>query len=329
MASLQPHQGYDNLSIIHPLRTEKSLVVFIMCPDCEFRSSFSWFSRRGCRWQGCAPGCKTTVWPLLVPLTGRGTFQKFFDQAELKSYLETVLETDAIPGGIGIFYLFKDETRRQQFLANCFRRREIAPRRRVSELRFEENRELLDAFMAAVSSLGRLPDIEEWPQAQAVVERFGSLKRTFAFVQRFTASEQWESIAGRRTEDILGFPRFANDGLQAETQGLANPITIDDLKLCELVGMPTEIKKSLLAIFLFIARKFSGGFSGPQRSSSSSSPWNRDAAGRLGRKPVPGIGGIPLAGQDRNNRQLTTSLASCLGPLRSRGPRRTRRRERG
>jgi DNA phosphorothioation-associated putative methyltransferase len=142
-------------------------------------------------------------------LTGRGTFQKFFEQAELKSYVETVLETDAIPTEIGIFYLFKDETRREQFLANCFRRREIAPRRRMSELRFEENRELLDPFMAVVTSLGRLPDVEEWPQAQVVAERFGSLKRAFAFVQRITGTEEWELIARRRTEDILVYLALA------------------------------------------------------------------------------------------------------------------------
>ena len=99
-------------------------------------------------------------------LTTRGTFQKFFEQPELKSYIETVLGTEAIPAEIGIFYVFKDEARRQQFLSNCFRRSEIAPRRRISELRFEENRELLDPFMAAVATLGRVPDADEWPQAQ-------------------------------------------------------------------------------------------------------------------------------------------------------------------
>jgi DNA phosphorothioation-associated putative methyltransferase len=50
-------------------------------------------------------------------LTGRGTFQKFYDQNELKTYLETQLQTEAIPAGIGTFYLFKDESTRQQFLA--------------------------------------------------------------------------------------------------------------------------------------------------------------------------------------------------------------------
>ncbi len=43
-------------------------------------------------------------------LTGRGTFQKFFGQAELKAYLEAELQAEAIPASLGIFYVFKDET---------------------------------------------------------------------------------------------------------------------------------------------------------------------------------------------------------------------------
>jgi DNA phosphorothioation-associated putative methyltransferase len=39
-------------------------------------------------------------------LTGRGAFQKLYDQTELKSYLEAKLQVEAIPAGIGTFYLF-------------------------------------------------------------------------------------------------------------------------------------------------------------------------------------------------------------------------------
>jgi DNA phosphorothioation-associated putative methyltransferase len=85
-------------------------------------------------------------------LTGRGTFQKFHEQSELKTYLESQLEAEAIPAGIGIFYLFKDEGRRQQFLANRFRRREILPRRRIADLRLEETRQALEPLMEVVVS---------------------------------------------------------------------------------------------------------------------------------------------------------------------------------
>jgi DNA phosphorothioation-associated putative methyltransferase len=142
-------------------------------------------------------------------LTGRGTFQKFYDQAELKSYLEGQLEVEPIPAGIGTFYLFKDEVRQQQFLANRFRRREILPRRRIVELRLEEARQTLEPLMEIIAGLGRLPDPTEFAGTQAMIERFGSLKRAFAVIRRITGEETWEAIAQRRREDVLVYLALA------------------------------------------------------------------------------------------------------------------------
>src|SRR5437870_1011701 len=115
-------------------------------------------------------------------LTGRGTFQKFYEQSELRAYLETQLQTEALPAGIGTFYLFKDESRRQQFLANRYRRLEILPRRRIAELRLEETRQALEPLMGIIAELGRVPDPTEFDGAQAVIERSGSLKRALAAI---------------------------------------------------------------------------------------------------------------------------------------------------
>jgi DNA phosphorothioation-associated putative methyltransferase len=145
-------------------------------------------------------------------LTGRGTFQKFFEQSELKAYLEAHLQTEPIPAGIGTFYLFKDEGRRQQFLASRFRRREILPRRRVAELRLEETRQALEPMMEVIATLGRVPDPIEFPDAPAIIERFGSLKRAFAAIQRITDVESWDAIARRRREDILVYLALARFG---------------------------------------------------------------------------------------------------------------------
>jgi DNA phosphorothioation-associated putative methyltransferase len=142
-------------------------------------------------------------------LTGRGTFQKFYEQGELKSYLETQLETEAIPAALGIFYVFKDEALREQFLANRYRRRAAVPRKRLSELRFEQHRELLEPFMAAISDLGRLPLVEEFPQAGEVVAALGSLKRAFAMVRRVTGDAEWQALRQRRSEDLLVYLALA------------------------------------------------------------------------------------------------------------------------
>jgi DNA phosphorothioation-associated putative methyltransferase len=142
-------------------------------------------------------------------LTERGTFQKFFGQGELKGFLEAALHVEAIPASLGVFYIFRDETLQQQFLANRYRRQATAPRKRISELRFEEHRELLEPFMAAIADLGRLPEEDEFPQATEVVAEFGSLKRAFALVRRVTGEAEWEAIRDRRSEDLLVYLALA------------------------------------------------------------------------------------------------------------------------
>jgi DNA phosphorothioation-associated putative methyltransferase len=107
---------------------------------------------------------------------------------------------------------FKDDTWQQQFLANRFRRREILPRRRIAELRLEETRQALEPLMEVVAALGRLPDPLEFPGAPIIVERFGSLKRAFAAVQRLTGAETWDAIARRRREDLLVYLALARFG---------------------------------------------------------------------------------------------------------------------
>src|SRR5262249_62303434 len=58
-------------------------------------------------------------------------------------------------------------------------------------------------------SLGRLPDPIEFSDAQPIIERFGSLKRAFAAIQRITDAESWEAIARRRHEDLLVYLALA------------------------------------------------------------------------------------------------------------------------
>ncbi len=41
-------------------------------------------------------------------LTQWNTFQKFYDQQELRQFIEDALETTAIPVGLGVFYVFRD-----------------------------------------------------------------------------------------------------------------------------------------------------------------------------------------------------------------------------
>lgn len=141
-----------------------------------------------------------------------GTFQKYSTQAELREYIETELGIEALPAAPGVFYIFRDEELRQRFIASRYRRRQSAPRKRISEIRFEENKDVLEPLIAAMTELGRLPHADEFELAHEVIVRFGSLKRAFALIRRVTRIEEWDKIRLCRTEDLtvyLALGRFA------------------------------------------------------------------------------------------------------------------------
>ena len=142
-------------------------------------------------------------------LTTRGTFQKYYNQHELREYLQDVVGTDAISAAPGIFYLFKCEETKQQFFATRFKRRYTVPRRRISEVLFDQNRELLDPFMERLTELGRVPTADEYAASNAIIEKFGSLKRAFKLIQKVTDESPWEEIAQKRCEDLLVYLALA------------------------------------------------------------------------------------------------------------------------
>ena len=136
-------------------------------------------------------------------VTRLGTFQKYFTQAELREYIQSVLGTDAIPAALGVFYVFRDESLRQQYLATRYVRPATTPRGQSTEVKFEEYRELLEPLMAVISAYGRLPEPDEFEDCHAVVEKIGSVKRAFALIKTVTGPEAWDAIRQRRSEDML------------------------------------------------------------------------------------------------------------------------------
>jgi DNA phosphorothioation-associated putative methyltransferase len=91
--------------------------------------------------------------------TRKGTFQKYFTQPELKSFIESALHEEAIAIGPGVFYVFRDKVEEQRFLARRQRTRAgvailggIPVRRQAPEESatyvYKEYRELLDHLWA-------------------------------------------------------------------------------------------------------------------------------------------------------------------------------------
>jgi len=136
-------------------------------------------------------------------LTQIGTFQKFYEQSDLRSWIEESLGTQATPAAPGVFYVFRNEQDRQAFLASRFRIRRSVPVLRKSDALYKENEELFQPLIEFLELRGRLPAEHELPVAPQLIERIGSLKRAYQVIRRISSTEEWDEIAQARSTDLL------------------------------------------------------------------------------------------------------------------------------
>jgi DNA phosphorothioation-associated putative methyltransferase len=131
------------------------------------------------------------------------TFQKFFEQGELRDWIQQEVGKTPVAAAPGIFYVFRHSDEREQFVASRYRRRIAAPRIRTSDRLFEAHQAHLQGLMSFVTERGRLPESDEIENAADLASIFGSIKRAFQVIRRVTGEEQWESIATQRRTDLL------------------------------------------------------------------------------------------------------------------------------
>ena len=143
-------------------------------------------------------------------LTSRNTFQKYYSQNELKTFIEHTLGTECVAAAPGVFFVFKDKLAEQQFLLRRTRRhhtwnhlshQQVADRSK--ELIFVKHRELLDKFWQCCLELGRLPADEEFAEYDQVQENIGSPKKALRILDANADIEDLEIAANQRKDDLL------------------------------------------------------------------------------------------------------------------------------
>lgn len=160
-------------------------------------------------------------------ITRSTTFQKFYEQHELRAWIDSNLGVSSIPAAPGIFYVFRDETLRQAFISSRYRRRATAPRQRRSDVLFERYRDLLGPLIEFVSARGRLPDLTEWDLATDVIREVGSLRRAFSIIRRVTSPAHWEKIREDRSQDLLVYLALARFGKRPRLSQLPRELQLD------------------------------------------------------------------------------------------------------
>ncbi|MEZ2225052.1 DNA phosphorothioation-associated putative methyltransferase [Microcoleus sp.] len=136
-------------------------------------------------------------------ITSRNTFQKYYEQEELKNYIDRVLNVDAIPVALGIYFVFRDVATGEGFRAARFRSHLLTPRVRSQVKRFEDYADILAPLMAFVSDRGRLPVKGELASEAAIKGEFHSFNRAWRVILQATDADDWETIADKRRQDLL------------------------------------------------------------------------------------------------------------------------------
>ncbi len=135
-------------------------------------------------------------------VTSRNTFQKYYEQEELKTYIDEVLNVDAVPVALGVYFVFRDEAEKESYKAIRFFSRASNPRVRIPSKRFADYEELLTPLMDFFTKRGRLPVKGELVTEQELLSEFSNFRRAFAVVLQATDEAEWDAIAYRRSLDI-------------------------------------------------------------------------------------------------------------------------------
>lgn len=151
-------------------------------------------------------------------MTRTGTFQKLYEQAELGRWIEESLGAEVHAAAPGIYYVFKDPSDAQAFLAN--RVHTYRPRIRINphEL-YESNEEALEPLMSFMKLHGRPPRNGELTDdaTSTIKDAVGSIGRAQQLIREVTSDEYWEKVSIHRRAELLvyialsrfsGRPRF-------------------------------------------------------------------------------------------------------------------------
>lgn len=162
-------------------------------------------------------------------ITRRRTFQKYYEQEELKQYIDSVLDVNAVPAGLGIYFVFRHELAAETFRASRWKSTAKTPPVRKACRQFDDYRLMLTPLMAFMTERGRLPIAGELPEAaQAnILAEFGSLRHAFDLVLQATDGREWKAIAEQRRQDLLIYLALSVFRHRLQVKYLSPPVKQD------------------------------------------------------------------------------------------------------
>ena len=160
-------------------------------------------------------------------VTNRNTFQKYYEQEELKLYIDQVLEVESIPAGLGIYMVFRHEAEAESFRASRLYSSLSTPRVQAKVRNFEDYRELLTPLMQFYTKRGRLPVKGELAAEEEIKAEFRSYQRAFKLVLQATNRDEWDAITDKRRDDLLVYLALGKFSGRPTVRKLAPEIKAD------------------------------------------------------------------------------------------------------
>ena len=160
-------------------------------------------------------------------VTNRNTFQKYYEQEELKLYIDQVLEVESIPAGLGIYVIFRHEAQAESFRASRIYSRLSTPSIQAQVKNFDDYRELLTPLMDFYTKRGRLPAKGELGSQAAIKAEFRSYQRAFKVILQATDRAEWDAIAEKRRQDLLVYLALGKFSGRPTIRNLAPEIKAD------------------------------------------------------------------------------------------------------
>ncbi|WP_232065329.1 DNA phosphorothioation-associated putative methyltransferase [Mycobacterium shinjukuense] len=161
-------------------------------------------------------------------VTRTGTFQKFYEQAELADWIQQTLGVQPRAAAPGIFYVFRDEAAAQRFLAS----RVYTYRPRISidpQARYEAHKETLAPLFDFMRDHARAPRPSELSVevAAAIREALGSLGRAQRLIRQVTEDSYWDQVTIQRRAELLIYVALSRFGRRARFSELDRRLATD------------------------------------------------------------------------------------------------------
>ncbi|TLX50375.1 hypothetical protein CWC31_12035 [Pseudoalteromonas ruthenica] len=147
-------------------------------------------------------------------ITHRNTFQKYFSQAQIRHYIEQVLNVKTTPFGQGIIAVFKcsqlEEAHHLELQFKNYNWRHVIHRPKPKTLPqsqqqslYEKHQELLDNFWHHCLHLGRIPANDEFEQSSALRRALSSHNKAFSLLQNYYDQTEFAQAQKKRSNDLL------------------------------------------------------------------------------------------------------------------------------